>query len=365
MENIKQYKGLFYNQKTSHKFYEGGAHFSYISLVKILNRLKEELNKDRVEKGKEEEKFQENKRETEKGESGEQTQKKLVKKISIPVLTKFKNKSMNYLLEKNANHKKEIIYAKNISEKPKIENTNLNILKIVQKPKKVEYSNSVKRTNAVNKYFNNSIYNNSIMNMPLIYNQKNRSENKTKNTEKNVIIKKNSVLEPLKKKYKNNSNMSSTIGFNENEKYFNYYFLNNYKMQNKISRNKNLHASSSISQTSHKNNNYNSQIYEKINSISNYNKINNYQTTSKKSKINNTKNADFFINDNNYTQLRKNKSKMNYTKVNFSKEKGNLHKIFVNDDKKRDRMNLSIINFSLLKNNNKFLFDKNKMNNYK
>ena len=47
MEKSTQYKGLFYNHKTSHKFYEGGAHFSYISLVKILTEIKDKLNKNR------------------------------------------------------------------------------------------------------------------------------------------------------------------------------------------------------------------------------------------------------------------------------------------------------------------------------
>ena len=63
MEQTAQYKGLFYNQKTSHRFYEGGAHFSYFSLVKVLNKIKDDLNKNREkdvslikEKGEEKEK---------------------------------------------------------------------------------------------------------------------------------------------------------------------------------------------------------------------------------------------------------------------------------------------------------------------
>ena len=44
MENICQYKGIFYNNKTTHRFYEGGAHFSYIELVQILKDLKKSRN---------------------------------------------------------------------------------------------------------------------------------------------------------------------------------------------------------------------------------------------------------------------------------------------------------------------------------
>jgi hypothetical protein len=374
MENNKQYKGIFYNQKASHKFYEGGAHFSYYSLVKILKSIKEDLNRNREEREekeereteKEEEKYNQKKRETPEEENNEKNQKKDLKKINIPILNKLRNKSMNCLLDNNTNQKKEVIYAKNINERPQRESSNLNILKIMKKPKKIEYSNSVKRSNALNKYFNNSIYNNSNINninMPYIYNQNNRSENKSKNNDKNIILKKNTLLEPLKKKYKNNMKMSSTIGFNENEKFFNYYFLNNYKFQNKISRNKNANASSSISQSMRKHNNCsNSQIIEKYNSINNY-KNNNFQNIQKRNKINNSNNVDFNI-SNNFIKLQKNNNKLNYTRVNFNKEKGNYQKFLANDDKKKERMNLSIINFSLLKNNNKFLFDKKKFVNY-
>ena len=33
-----QYKGIFYNNKATHHFYEGGAHFSYFALVKIQKK---------------------------------------------------------------------------------------------------------------------------------------------------------------------------------------------------------------------------------------------------------------------------------------------------------------------------------------
>ena len=43
MEKLGQYKGIFYNNKTNHRYYEGGAHFSYIALVKALKKLQKFL----------------------------------------------------------------------------------------------------------------------------------------------------------------------------------------------------------------------------------------------------------------------------------------------------------------------------------
>ena len=39
---MNNYKGLFYNQETEKKYYEGGAHFKYSDLVRELNKLIEE-----------------------------------------------------------------------------------------------------------------------------------------------------------------------------------------------------------------------------------------------------------------------------------------------------------------------------------
>ena len=368
MEQTAQYKSLFYNQKTSHRFYEGGAHFSYFSLVKVLNKIKDDLNKNRekdVSLIKEKEEEKEKKREIEK-EKIESIEKKEIKKVNIPLLSKVKNKSMNYLLNDNTlNTKKDITHTKIINEQPQKESNNINLIKLIQNSKKLEYSNNYKRSN---KYFNNSIYNNSNnsnnVNMPMIYNKKNKSENKTTNIgDKNIILKKNSVLEPLKNKYKN-TKMSSTIGFNENEKYYNYYLINNHNELNKSSRNKNVNAScSSISQSLNKYNiNNNLHMIDKFNLINNFNKNKNF---TKNLKMQNSNSIDYNINHN-YIKLNRNKNNMNYTKVNFSNDKRINGNIFINDDKKRERerMNLSIINFSMIKRNNKFLFDKNKFFNY-
>ena len=81
MEKSTQYKGLFYNHKTSHKFYEGGAHFSYISLVKILTEIKDKLNKNR----------ENNLNLTLNNKEKEKEEKIEIKKVNIPLLNKQKN----------------------------------------------------------------------------------------------------------------------------------------------------------------------------------------------------------------------------------------------------------------------------------
>ena len=171
MEKTTQYKGIFYKNKTSHKFYEGGAHFSYHALAKILNKIKDDLNKDREAPD-----LMPQKEEKEVKESIERIE---IKKINIPLLSRQKNKSMNNLLNKNKDEKQknQTIYTK-ISEE--LQRINNNKIRIISKEKNLENSNSVKRINKIDKYFNNSIYNNkNSLNIPLIiYNQKNKNEAK-------------------------------------------------------------------------------------------------------------------------------------------------------------------------------------------
>ena len=120
MEKSTQYKGLFYNHKTSHKFYEAGAHFSYHSLVKILSEIKDKLNKNREndinltlsdkEKEKEKEEIIE------------------IKKVNIPLLNKQKNSSMTSILSDNK------IFTKILNNK--LQRTNNDKMRIILKEKK-------------------------------------------------------------------------------------------------------------------------------------------------------------------------------------------------------------------------------------
>ena len=363
MDQTFQYKGIFYKHKASHKFYEGGAHFNYYSLVKILNKIKEDLNKDRDKEkdlslSKESEKKEKEQKEKEENGIKEKIE---VKKINIPILSMQKNKSMSYLLnDNNKKIKNDLIKIKKDDDLFQKENfKNNNKIKIEQNPKNSEYSNSIRKINKINKLFNNSIYSNrDNLNIPLLYNQKNRSEGKTINYGDNSkLIKKKSYLEPIKSKYNYNLKMSSTIGFNENNKYFNYLMNNYNNIQNKNSRNKNINNHNSVSQTIKKYNNNNINTIDKFNLMNNFNKNKVFENFSKNTKLYNANSIDYNINDN-YTKL--NKNKINNTKINFNKKRGINEKIIINGDRKKERMNMSIINFSMLKKNNKFYAIKNK-----
>jgi len=39
MNNINDYKGIFYEDNSERKYYEGGAHFSYEALYQILSNI--------------------------------------------------------------------------------------------------------------------------------------------------------------------------------------------------------------------------------------------------------------------------------------------------------------------------------------
>ena len=314
MEKSTQYKGLFYNHKTSHKFYEGGAHFSYHSLVKILNEIKDKLNKNR------EDDLNITLSNKEK-ELDKKEEKIEIKKVNIPLLSKQKNNSMTSILNDNK------IFTKIINNK--LQKTNNDKMRIILKERKLANiisSNSVKN-------LNDSIYNNrKNINMPIIYNnQKNKSENK--------IIKKNTSIGALNNKYKL-IKMSSTIGFNENNKCYNYYLLNNINN----SRNKNM-----INPTNSKNHslnkyniNNNTYLSDKFKLINNYNK-------NLKLHNNNNNNIDYININNHYIKI--NKNKLNNTKINFNNERGIKGQYILNDDKNRERMkmNMSVFNFSMLK----------------
>lgn len=347
MEKKNQYKGLFYNQKTSHKFYEGGAHFSYYSLVMKLKEIKERqlMLTKREEKGKKE-----------RNEIIEN------KNVDKPILPKQKNKSMSYLL----NVKQKIDNTKKINILLQKTKSNRNKIKLFQNPKQLENSYSVKRIKKINKNFSYNFNNNeNKIYMPVISNQKNTNENIIINrcVNNNILLKNNSFLELLKNKQNNLNKISSTLGFNENNKKYNYYIINT-NFKNKSSRNKNfnVYSSCSITQSLNKCNNNNNNTYthliDKIKIINNYNKNINYSNINKNIKLNNFHKKDFNINNNNhYIKLNKNKINNN-TQIKLSKEKNINEKIIINNDKKKS---LSIINFSsLLKNNHKYFLIKNK-----
>lgn len=47
---MEDYKGIYYNDETEQKYYEGGAHFKYKELYKILEELSKKINSKKIPK---------------------------------------------------------------------------------------------------------------------------------------------------------------------------------------------------------------------------------------------------------------------------------------------------------------------------
>ena len=45
---MEDYKGIYYNDDIEQKYYEGGAHFKYKDLYKILEELSKKLNSKKI-----------------------------------------------------------------------------------------------------------------------------------------------------------------------------------------------------------------------------------------------------------------------------------------------------------------------------
>lgn len=349
MEQLGQYKGIFYNNKTTHRYYEGGAHFSYYSLVKVLKELKNELNKER--------KNPSSPSSASSSKEKERENKKImeIKKINMPLLSKQKNQSMACLINGNNKILKgDDIYAKIINEQ--YNRSKNNQMKLLQKVKNIESDKYIKKISNINKYFNSSIYNvKNEVNMPLIFNQKNRSENKNMKNfnerDSNKDLKRIKYLGPLNGKM---NKMNSTIGFKENNKYLKYYLMNNYdSTQNIPSYNKNINSSGSNSKSIKNNNNIIIINKDFMNNLKNKN------LRLSKNKINNSNSIDFNIKTNNLVKI--NEQFLNSTKFNFNTNKNRRRKLIPKDSKSKDKMNMniSIFNFSKLKKSKLFQIGKN------
>ena len=344
MEKSGQYKGIFYKNKITHRYYEGGAHFSYFALFKKLKELKQDLNNERnipsplnstpSSKGKEE-------------------YKKIIdlKKFNIPLLSKQKNQSMACLFnDSNKKIKGNDIYS-NIIKNEFYKTKNIE-MKQVQKAKDAENDKYIKKINNINKYFNGSIY--SVKNqviMPLIYNQKNKRENKNfKNCNESSY---NNEFKENNKKGKMDK-MNSTIGFKENNKYFRCYLNNYYDNNQNISSYKNINLSCLNSKNKKKNNNR-----MPMNKFVFVNNLKNKNLKISKNKIHNSNSFDFNIKTNNLVKIGENF--LNNTKFGFNSNKHIKNKSTSNDSKNKDKynMNISIFNFSKLKRLKKFQINKN------
>ena len=47
---MEEYKGIYYNDDEEQQYYEGGAHFKYSELYKILQDLSKKLNSKKIPK---------------------------------------------------------------------------------------------------------------------------------------------------------------------------------------------------------------------------------------------------------------------------------------------------------------------------
>ncbi len=47
---MNEYKGIYYNDNTEQQFYEGGAHFKYSDLYRILGELVKKVNSKKIPK---------------------------------------------------------------------------------------------------------------------------------------------------------------------------------------------------------------------------------------------------------------------------------------------------------------------------
>ena len=340
MEKFGQYKGIFYNNKTTHRYYEAGAHFSYSALVRALKELKKESNNTISSES--------------SSSSKRKEQKKLneIKKVDMLPLSRQKNKSTGCLIDTSKKIKADEIYNKIMNDQLDISKNNR--MKILQKVKNVENDKFSKKRDSSNRHFNSSIYyvKNKI-NMPLIYNQNQKNNN---NIIKDNEINNNDfkIIKHLNSLNIRHQNMNSTIGFNEPNKYLKSYLINNLdNSQNNPSFCKNnINSSGANSKSIRRHNN--------IISINKFELMNKFKNKSNSISHNkNTNSIDYNIKINNIVKI--NDKYFNNTKLNFNTDKSVKRKFLSKESKNNDKknMNISIFNFSKLKYPKKFFINKN------
>ena len=258
MNNKHEYKGIFYDDNSERKYYEGGAHFSYEALVNILKSIKKQqmINENKP--------FNQ-KKEIDKGNILKQVQivsrqKNLSMKNIFSCDNQVKKnikRNNNNIINNDYNYDfkiKKINFLRNNVSKEK----SLPKKKIKPKKKNMNQSNSVIQIGTAGQCLNiniNNNYNNNFINI-----------NSSNNINNNFILNNNSSSNPLrflkeilndnksgKKKpqsrnskskgrnYKRNNNVNSSIEFNHEYNYnYNYYLVEaGLDKSAKISANKN------------------------------------------------------------------------------------------------------------------------------
>ena len=240
MNNINDYKGIFYEDNSERKYYEGGAHFSYEALYQILSNIKKQqsLNENRILN----------------------KEKDMLKQV--PIVSRQKNFSMKNIFscdeQIKRNKIKKMNNVNNINENKSNIKKDINLKKInyirnnVSKekslPKKKNKNNNMNQSNSVihlnsgqclniniNNNFNNFINinsnNNNINDKIILNNNNNNNSNPLRFLKEliddNKIGKKKPQSRNSKSKgrnFKKKNNVNSSIELN-NEYNYNYYLV--------------------------------------------------------------------------------------------------------------------------------------------
>ena len=415
MNDKYEYKGIFYDDISERKFYEGGAHFSYQALVNVLKKIKKHQMKEKEY----------------------DSEKESILK-QVPIVSRQKNFSMknifscdnpmikyNYAKKNNINNKnnennfnikiKKVNLLRNNVSKEK----SLSMKKLKSGKKNMNQSNSVIQigsgqclnininnnynNNFININPNNNINNNIILNNnnsnPLRFIKELLNENKSG---KKKPQSRNSKSKGRNYKRKNN-NINSSIEFNREYNYnYNYYLVEaGLDKSAKLSGNKNsgkstgAQASNSVHNISINGlNNLNLTKYSQSNrGLFGLNLLDNSINSSKifkknkagnsnkkvvesENKINDKKNdKEYYIkknknkgalsldknNKNNFNSFINNNIKLNNFVNNKDQKKGVFRPIILNENniKKLKNFNMTIFNISSNKNKNSSSKEKN------
>ena len=245
MNDKKEYKGIFYDDNSERKYYEGGAHFSYEELVNILKNIRNqqilnETKSSKIKKEKEKEIDKENI--LNKGPIISRQKNFSMKNIfscDNPIIKKKmkKNKDNNNINKEKENDYnlkiKKINFLRNNVSKEKSQSKK----KIKSKKKNMYQSNSVIQIasgQCLNININNN-YNNNFININpsnnIILN--NSNSNPLRILKEIISENKNGKKKPQSRNskskgrnYKRKNNMNSSIEFNHEYNYnYNYYLV--------------------------------------------------------------------------------------------------------------------------------------------
>ena len=240
MNNINDYKGIFYEDNSERKYYEGGAHFSYEALYQILSNIKKQqsLNENRILN----------------------KEKDMLKQV--PIVSRQKNFSMKNIFscdeQIKRNKIKKMNNVNNINENKSNIKKDINLKKInyirnnVSKekslPKKKNKNNNMNQSNSVihlnsgqclniniNNNFNNFINinsnNNNINDKIILNNNNNNNSNPLRFLKELIDDNKSGKKKPQSRNskskgrnFKKKNNVNSSIELN-NEYNYNYYLV--------------------------------------------------------------------------------------------------------------------------------------------